>query len=239
MAEPLAVRLATAPGADRVKEELAAYAAARAEWALAAAGRALGRLSALATALAEGDSPALHALALDWARRITEGRDPRRAAVEAGAARLLTCAAGRAGRGGPARDGPGAGGRPLRVAASVDVGVGVEEAYDWWARRPDLAGEPGRRGGAAVHVVDRAPGVRLAWAAAGPGGTSRSAVTFHRLGDGLTRVLLVSEQHPRGPVERAARLWGAQEQRAHRALAAYACTLALRGGAGRAEGGGS
>ncbi|MEV4196382.1 hypothetical protein AB0J65_34080, partial [Streptomyces toxytricini] len=188
---------------------------------------------------APGPPPALHALALDWARRIREGRDPRRAAVEVGAARLLTCAAGRAGRGGPVRDGPRAGGRPLRMAASVDVGVGVEDAYEWWARRPDLAGEAGRRGDTAVHVVDRTPGVRLAWATAGPGGTSRSLVTFHRLGDGLTRVLLVSEQHPRGPVERTARLWGAQERRARRALAAYACTLALRGEPGRGQGGGS
>ncbi|MFF5446315.1 cyclase/dehydrase [Streptomyces sp. NPDC012888] len=225
MAEPGTLRgggLAHGPGADRLRRELERYLVARTECALAAAGRLLGRSAAVLTGLAQGDAPLLGDVALDYARRIVRGRGPLRAAVAVGASRLLRTA----------RRPPPA--RPSITVASVDVGVPVREAYDRWARRPDLAGAdlagPGRPpGGGTVHVTDRTPGERIAWTREGAGGSACCVVTFHALAEDLTRVLLTEEHRPRGPAARVAGLWGAQDRRARLGLEAYARSLALPG----------
>jgi uncharacterized membrane protein len=101
--------------------------------------------------------------------------------------------------------------RPLTVVEQVDVGVSADEAYEAWARHPDAR---------------PAPGGRIVWTARG----LRGVVSFHPLGDSLTRVLLVAGYAtPRGPAERVGLLLWAPRRRARRDLEDFARHVTLRG----------
>ncbi|MFJ6793179.1 cyclase/dehydrase [Streptomyces sp. NPDC091268] len=209
MPESTLARLTDSPAADRAKEELELHLAARAELLLASAGRAMARLHAAA----DGDSPALEALALDVARGIRRGQGPLRAVVAAALKRAR-------GRGGPA-----ARGRPTVILEAVDVGVPVKEAYARWTRHRECPDS--------VRVAD----ARIAWTCPGVTGATRGVVTFHGLGADLTRVLLVIEYHPQGILAKTATLWDAEGRRVRRGLREYARMLAVRAddGPGEAE----
>ncbi|MFF5703799.1 hypothetical protein ACFY7H_15020 [Streptomyces sp. NPDC012794] len=213
MTEPrsgLLGRLGESPAADRVRRELEAYLMTRTERLLAGAGRGLGRSAAHLDDIASGKGPGLRSLV------------PRR----------------RPGR----RGGGGSGGGAALVLESVDVGVEAQDAYDQWTRYRGLRKSPGggRTGtfrSRTARVTERIPGERIAWTAEGARGTTRGVVTFHALGDGLTRVLLAVEHHPRGVVERAARLCGAPGRRVRGDLRGYARFLALEEGEPEGRGG--
>ncbi|MEU9256458.1 SRPBCC family protein [Streptomyces sp. NPDC048270] len=251
MPESALARIKDSPAADRAKQELEGYLMAQAERALAGAGRAMGRSTAHLTAMADGTSPGLRALALDSARKVAKGRAPLRAVVEAGAKQVgaraahavrdrLTRRGGRPGRG-----------RPTLIMESVDVGVPVKDAYNQWTRYRDFPEfAQGVTSAEAVdettsdwnakifwshrswtaHVTEQVPDERIAWTSEGAKGTTRGVVTFHELTVDLTRVLLAIEYHPRGLLEKTANLWRAQGRRVRLDLGNYARFLTLKGG---------
>ncbi|MFH7596387.1 cyclase/dehydrase [Streptomyces racemochromogenes] len=233
MADSVLAGLGGSPAAERVREELEACLLAEAERLLAGAGRRLGRLAAALDAVASGRSPGLEAVAGDAGRRYAGGRGPARAAVES-TARYV------AGRAGPAlrrrlrARGPGTAGRaPVVVLGSVDVGTGAADAYDHWMthRGSPVAG---------ARVVEEVPGVRVVWVREGDRGTVRGVATFHRVGEDLTRVLLVAEFPPRGRSAGAAQRrgrWGGPARRVRSSLTAYAHGLALRAPSARGAAG--
>ncbi|QIJ65615.1 cyclase/dehydrase [Streptomyces sp. JB150] len=101
--------------------------------------------------------------------------------------------------------------RPLTVVGQIDVGVSADEAYEAWARHPHARPATGRR----LVRTGRNP---------------RGVVSFHPLGDSLTRVLLVAEYAtPRRPAARAGLLLRAPRRRARRALEDFARHVTLRG----------
>ncbi|MFF4746542.1 hypothetical protein QRN89_32775 [Streptomyces chengbuensis] len=205
---------------ERVKAELRNYAVARAEYLLASLGRRLGEAVVTLHDIADGRSPGFARLALDGGRKLSQGRSPLRAAVEIGASRLRDGISDRI-----ARRITRAGGDqgPAVVVESVDVGVPVSRAYDLWSRQEAL---PALAMGVREETASDENGV--VWNSRGAKGTVDGVVTFHAIGDTLTRVLLVVEYHPRGLVERAGALLGTPGRRARLDLTGFARRVAMR-----------
>ncbi|MFI1469323.1 hypothetical protein [Streptomyces wuyuanensis] len=205
---------------ERVKAELRDYAVARAEYLLASLGRGLGQAVVTLHDIADGRSPGFARLALDGGRKLSQGKSPMRAAVELGASRLKDNITGRIARRVP-RTGDDRG--PAVVVESVDVGVPVSRAYDLWTRQEAL---PAFAMGSRDEKSSDETGV--VWTSRGTKGSVDGAVSFHAIGDTLTRVLLVVEYHPRGLVERAGALLGTPSRRARLDLTGFARRVAMR-----------
>jgi uncharacterized membrane protein len=62
-------------------------------------------------------------------------------------------------------------------------------------------------------ITDQVPGSRIRWESSGAKGHISGVVTFHPLGDDLTRIALVLEYHPQGFMEKTANLWRAANRR--------------------------
>ncbi|WP_078868480.1 SRPBCC family protein [Streptomyces sp. NRRL B-1347] len=248
------------PGADRLKDEVRAYLMAQAERALVGVGRKLGDATVKLNDVAEGRSPGFARLALDGGRKLASGKGPLRSAVEVGGSHLKDAVTGSLkgaldkarGKGGKS----GSGQKPTVILEHVDVGVPVREAYEQWTRYEEFATfTKGVRDATEVsdteshwklkifwssrswtaRLVDQAPEERLAWTSEGAKGTTKGVVTFHPLGERLTRVVLVIEYYPKGLFERTGNLWRAQGRRARLDLKHFARHVSLRSAAQDAE----
>ncbi|MCZ7456535.1 hypothetical protein [Streptomyces sp. WMMC940] len=204
---------------ERVKAELRDHAVARAEYLLAALGRGLGQAVVTLQDIADGRSPGFARLALDGGRKLSQGKSPLRAAVEMGASRLSNGIIGRIARRVPT----GGDGGPAVVVESVDVGVPVVRACDLWSRQEAL---PALAMGARDETASDGTGV--VWTSRGTKGTVDGVVTFHAIGDTLTRILLVVEYRPKGLVGRAGALLGTPRRRARLDLTGFARRVAMR-----------
>ncbi|MCI3933974.1 SRPBCC family protein [Streptomyces sp. AN091965] len=248
------------PGADRLKDEARAYLMAQAERALVGVGRKLGDATVKLNDVAEGRSPGFARLALDGGRKLASGKGPLRSAVELGGGRLKDAVTGSLkgaldnarGKGGKS----GSGQKPTVILEHVDVGVPVREAYEQWTRYEEFATfTKGVRDATEVsdteshwklkvfwssrswtaRLIDQVPEERLAWTSEGAKGTTKGVVSFHPLGERLTRVALVIEYYPKGLFERTGNLWRAQGRRARLDLKHFARHVSLRSAAQDAE----
>ncbi|MEW2527705.1 SRPBCC family protein [Streptomyces sp. NPDC047071] len=244
------------PGADRLKDEARAYLMAQAERALVGVGRKLGDATVKLNDVAEGRSPGFARLALDGGRKLASGKGPVRSAVELGGGRLKEAVTGSLkgaldsarGKGGKS----GSGQKPTVILEHVDVGVPVREAYEQWTRYEEFATfTKGVRDATEVsdteshwklkifwssrswtaRLIDQVPEERLAWTSEGAKGTTKGVVSFHPLGERLTRVALVIEYYPKGLFERTGNLWRAQGRRARLDLKHFARHVSLRSAA--------
>ncbi|MER5767381.1 SRPBCC family protein [Streptomyces sp. NPDC001985] len=238
------------PAVRRLKEEAQGYLAAQAQQTLMSAGRMLGRTTGRLNDIAEGRGPGLAKLALEGGRKAAEGKGPLRGALEVGASHLkenVTRALKNAG-GGKSKGGGGS--KPVVIIESVDVGVPVREAYDQWTRYQDFAAFA-RGVKSASHADDttsdwqmkvfwssrswkartteQIPDSRIQWTSEGGKGTTKGVVTFHELGESLTRVLLVIEYYPKGLFEKTGNIWRAQGRRVRLDLKNFARHITLRG----------
>ncbi|RCH67298.1 SRPBCC family protein [Streptomyces sp. SDr-06] len=247
--------LTQSPAADRLKQELQSYLLAQGERLLVGVGHKLGETTGKLNDIAEGRSPGFAKLALEGGRKVAEGKGPVRAAVEMGASHLKDNAKEMfKGLGGKRKKG-GSGRKPTVIMESVDVGVPVREAYDQWTQFQSFATFAKGIKSATVaddttsdwnvkvfwssrswkaHTTEQVPDARLAWTSEGAKGTVKGVVTFHRLAENLTRVLLVMEYYPKGLFEKTGNIWRAQGRRARLDLKNFARHIALRG---EAEGG--
>ncbi|WP_234392218.1 SRPBCC family protein [Streptomyces sp. WM6378] len=247
--------LTRSPAADRLKQELQGYLLAQGERLLMGVGHKLGETTVKLNDIAEGRSPGFAKLALEGGRKVAEGKGPVRAAVEMGASHLKDNAKELLkGLGGKRKKG-GAGRRPTVIMESVDVGVPVREAYDQWTQFQSFATFAKGVKSATVaddttsdwkvkvfwssrswkaHTTEQVPDARIAWTSEGAKGTAKGVVTFHPLGENITRVLLVMEYYPKGLFEKTGNIWRSQGRRARLDLKNFARHIALRG---EAEGG--
>ena len=88
--------------------------------------------------------------------------------------------------------------RPLPVEESIDVVVPLETAYDRFTEFGEYADLMSRG-----EAVDQRPNERIAWRRA-DGVDATAVITFHRLSDRLTRVMVTYDHPPQGLLERAA-----------------------------------
>ncbi|MGW4170526.1 SRPBCC family protein [Streptomyces chartreusis] len=245
--------LANSEAADRLKAELQEYLAAQATRLLTGAGRKLGETTVKLNDIAEGNSPGFAKLALDGGRKLAEGKGPLRSALELGATRAkdnVVNAFKSLGGGGKGKKKGGAGKKPTVIIEHIDVGVPLRTAYDQWTQYQDFSTfakgvKSANRADDTTsdwqlkvfwsnrswkaHTTEQLPDDRIAWTSEGGKGTTKGVVSFHRLTDGLTRVLLVIEYYPKGLFEKTGNIWRAQGRRARLDLKNYVRFITLKG----------
>ncbi|MFE7841868.1 SRPBCC family protein [Streptomyces sp. NPDC057474] len=151
---------------------------------------------------------------------------------------------------GHGKDPSGGSGKGHTIIEDIDVGVPVREAYDQWTQFEDF--ERFAKGVVGVEQKDEAttqwhvkvaksnrrwrgtiteqvPDERIAWTSEGDKATTRGVVTFHPLGENLTKVLLVLEYFPKGLFEKVGGLFRAQGRRARLDLKLYRTFVMMRG----------
>ncbi|WP_406442901.1 SRPBCC family protein [Streptomyces sp. NBC_00631] len=239
--------------AERLKAEVQEYLAAQAERLLVGAGHKLGEATGKLNDIAEGNSPGFGKLALDAGRKVAEGKGPVRSALELGLTHAKDTVMDKVknlGGGKGKGKGKGSGQKPTVIMESVDVGVPVRTAYDQWTRYQDFSTfakgvkSAGRSDDTSSDwqgkiwwssrswkgsTVEQIPDYRIQWSTEGAKGTHKGVVTFHRLDDNLTRVLLVIEYYPSGFFEKTANVWRASGRRARLDLKHYARHITLKG----------
>ncbi|MFD5844720.1 SRPBCC family protein [Streptomyces chartreusis] len=249
-AKPLS-GLASSEAADRLKAELQDYLAAQATRLLTGAGRKLGETTLKLNDIADGRSPGFAQLALDGGRKLAEGKGPLRSALELGATRAkdsVVNAFKNLGGGGKKKS--GAGKKPTVIIEHIDVGVPLRTAYDQWTQYQDFSTfakgvKSANRADDTTsdwqlkvfwsnrswkaHTTEQLPDDRIAWTSEGGKGTTKGVVSFHKLTDGLTRVLLVIEYYPKGLFEKTGNIWRAQGRRARLDLKNYVRFITLKG----------
>jgi uncharacterized membrane protein len=132
--------------------------------------------------------------------------------------------------------GSAGGQRSMNIIEDLDVGVPVHVAYNQWTvfndfprwskgaksvqKEKDNIGSKWTAKVAfstrnwSAKITEQVPDERIAWRSEGPKGVVNGVVTFHPLGDQLTKVLLVLQYIPGGIVEKTGNLWRAQGRRA-------------------------
>ncbi|NGO77301.1 SRPBCC family protein [Streptomyces sp. YC504] len=242
--------LAKSEAADRLKAEAQAFMLAQLERALVGAGHKLGSATGKLNDIAEGKSPGFAQLALQGGRKIAEGKGPVRSAVELTGSHLKDKVMGAVkGLGGKRKKG-GAGQKPTVILEHIDVGVPIREAYDQWTQYQEFSTFAKGVKGATVaddttsdwklkvfwsnrswkaHTTEQVPDQRITWTSEGAKGSTKGVVTFHSLGENLTRVLLIIEYYPKGLFEKTGNIWRAQGRRARLDLKHFARHISLRG----------
>jgi uncharacterized membrane protein len=244
--------IAQSEAADRLKAEVQEYLAAQAQRALVGVGRKLGETTVRLNDIAEGNSPGFAKLALDGGRKLASGKGPLRTALELGASRAkdkVTGALKNLG-GGKGKRKRGAGAKPTVIIEQVDVGVPLRTAYDRWTQYQDFSTfAKGVKSASRADdttsdwqlkvfwsnrswkakTTEQVPDDRISWTSEGAKGTTRGVVSFHRLADNLTRVLLVIEYYPSGLFEKTGNIWRAQGRRARLDLKHFARFVTLKG----------
>ncbi|MFF3918933.1 SRPBCC family protein [Streptomyces sp. NPDC001852] len=244
--------LAHSEAADRLKAEAQEYLAAQAERLLSGLGHKLGETTVKLNDIAEGNSPGFAKLALDAGRKFAEGKGPLRSALELGASKVkdnVTEAVKNLG-GGKGKKKGRAGNKPTVIMESVDVGVPLRTAYDQWTQYQDFSTfAKGVKSASRAtdtdsdwqakifwssrswkaHTTEQIPDYRIQWTSEGAKGSTKGVVTFHPLGENLTRVLLVMEYYPSGLFEKTGNLWRAQGRRVRLDLKHYARFITLKG----------
>ncbi|MDK1345013.1 SRPBCC family protein [Streptomyces sp. 378] len=243
--------LAHSEAADRLKAELQEYLAAQATRMLTGVGRKLGETTGKLNDIAEGNSPGFAKLALDGGRKIAEGKGPLRSAMEVGGSRLKDKVTGAfKGLGGKGKGKGRSGNKPTVIIEHIDVGVPLRTAYDQWTQYQDFStfakGVKSASRDDDTHsdwqtkiwwsnrswkakTTEQVPDDRIAWTSEGAKGTTKGVVSFHRLTDNLTRVLLVIEYYPSGLFEKTGNIWRAQGRRARLDLKNFVRFITIKG----------
>ncbi|MCN9243479.1 SRPBCC family protein [Streptomyces sp. RY43-2] len=230
---------------EHLKTELEGYLTVQAQRLLAGVGRKLGETTVKLNDIAEGNSPGLARLALDGGRKLIEGKGPLRALLETGVGRAKDSVAETLGNltGGKSKRKRRAGNKPTVIMESIDVGVPLRTAYDQWTQYQDFSTfTKGVKSASRTDditsdwqakvlwsnrswkatTIDQVADDRISWTSEGAKGTTKGVVSFHPLGDSLTRILLIIEYYPQGLFEKTGNLWRAQGRRARLDLKHFA-----------------
>lgn len=191
---------------------------------------AAGKLGSTVERLAEGGGKG--GMLVEGGKQMAQGKSPAKAMASAGGKGLKDKVKGMFGKltGGSGGSGP----KAINIVENVDVGVPVRVAYNQWTRFPDFGSfakgvqsvektdDVSSNWKAKVfwstrswkaNVTEQIQDYRIAWSTEAAKGTTKGVVTFHPLGDNLTRVLLVVEYYPKGLFERTGNIWRAQGRR--------------------------
>lgn len=257
MGEPALSRIkddvAQNPATERLKEELGNYLRARAEHTVTNLGHRLGEGVSKLAEPGRGPGGRATGLARSLAKggkALSEGKSPGQAFVTAGASHLKEAVKDKVkGLFGKGRKSGGTS-KSVTIVEDIDVGVPVREAYDQWTQFQEFS--TFAKGVVSVeqaddtssnwkvkvakstrswkaNVTEQVPDQRITWTTEGAKGTVKGVVTFHRITDDLTRVLLVLEYFPKGLFEKTGNIWRAQGRRARLDLKLYRKFIMMRG----------
>ncbi|MFJ6749463.1 SRPBCC family protein [Streptomyces sp. NPDC091266] len=242
--------VAKSPATEELKEELQKYLQARAQHAVTSLGHKLGESVTKLGEPGQGASGLVSALS-KGGKALGEGKSPAQAALTAGTSHLKDTVKDKVkslfGKG---RKSGGGKSKSVTIVEDIDVGVPVREAYDQWTQFQEFS--TFAKGVVSVekaddttsnwkvkvakstrswraNVTEQVPDERITWTTEGAKGTVKGVVTFHRLTDDLTRVLLVLEYFPKGLFEKTGNIWRAQGRRARLDLKLYRKFLMMRG----------
>ncbi|MEU6173117.1 SRPBCC family protein [Streptantibioticus parmotrematis] len=243
-------QVAENPATDRLKEELRGYLEARATHALTGLGERLGdSLNRLADPK-QGAGGLVGSLA-KGGQALSEGKSPGQAAMAVGTSHLKETLKDKVKQiFGKGRKGGGGKSKTVTISEDIDVGVPVREAYNQWTQFQEFS--TFAKGVVSVdrsddttsnwkvkvakstrswkaNVTEQVPDERIAWTTTGAKGSVKGVVTFHRITDNLTRVLMVLEYHPQGLFEKTGNIWRAQGRRARLDLKLYRKFIMMRG----------
>ncbi|WP_181765112.1 SRPBCC family protein [Streptomyces albidus (ex Kaewkla and Franco 2022)] len=239
------------PATDRLKEELQSYLQARAQKAVVGLGSKLGEsLNTLANPAQGGPGGLVGSLA-KGGKALSEGKSPAQAAMTAGTSHVKEALKDKVkGLFGKGRKSGGGKSKSVTIVEDIDVGVPVREAYDQWTQFQEFS--TFAKGVVSVekaddvssnwkvkvakstrswkaNVTEQIADERITWTTEGAKGTVKGVVTFHRITDDLTRVLLVLEYFPKGLFEKTGNIWRAQGRRARLDLKLYRKFIMMRG----------
>ncbi|MFG2138404.1 SRPBCC family protein [Streptomyces sp. NPDC048650] len=242
------------PATEELKEEFQKYLQARAQHAVTSLGHKLGERVATLGEPGQGAGGLVNSLA-KGGQALGKGASPAQAALVTGTTHLKDTLKGKVkdkvkGLFGKGRKGGGGKSKSVTIVEDIDVGVPVREAYDQWTQFQDFS--TFAKGVVSVeksddttsnwkvkvakstrswraNVTEQVPDERITWTTEGAKGTVKGVVTFHRLTDDLTRVLLVLEYFPKGLFEKTGNIWRAQGRRARLDLKLYRKFLMMRG----------
>ncbi|MCL6736354.1 SRPBCC family protein [Streptomyces neyagawaensis] len=239
------------PGTTRLKEELEEYIEARLAVMLEGAGHKIGEGARrigeghLTDGLASTASHAKGALMEKAKGAGGKAMDVAGKAKDA-AGKAKDSAAGKKHGKSP----EGGTGRGHTIIEDINVGVPVREAYNQWTQFQEFSRFA--KGVVAVdqqddtttqwqvkvakskrrwrgNITEQVPDQRIAWTSEGEKATTKGVVTFHPLGENLTKVLLVMEYSPKGLFERTGGLFRSQGRRARLDLKLYRTFVMMRG----------
>ncbi|MEU5239093.1 SRPBCC family protein [Streptomyces lydicus] len=238
------------PAAEDLKEEFQRYLQARAQHAVTNLGHKLGQSVTKLGQPGQGGSGLAGSLA-KGGKALAEGSSPAQAALTAGTSHVKDAVKDKVkslfGKG---RKSGGGKSKSVTIVEDIDVGVPVREAYDQWTQFQEFS--TFAKGVVSVekaddttsnwkvkvakstrswraNVTEQVPDERITWTTEGAKGTVKGVVTFHRLTDNLTRVLLVLEYFPKGLFEKTGNIWRAQGRRARLDLKQYRKFIMMRG----------
>ncbi|MFI5673892.1 SRPBCC family protein [Streptomyces cellulosae] len=245
--------VARSEAVDRLKGEVQEYLAAQAQRVLVGAGRKLGETTVKLNDIAEGNSPGFAKLALDGGRKLAEGKGPMRSALELGASRAKDSVVGafkNLGGGGKGKGKGRSGQKPTVIIEHIDVGVPLRTAYDQWTQYQDFSTfAKGVKSASRADdtssdwqlkvfwsnrswkakTTEQVPDDRISWSSEGAKGTTKGVVSFHELGENLTRVIVVVEYYPSGFFEKTGNIWRAQGRRLRLDLKNYVRFITIKG----------
>ncbi|MFH8680615.1 SRPBCC family protein [Streptomyces lydicus] len=238
------------PAAEDLKEEFQRYLQARAQHAVTHLGQKLGQSVTKLGQPGQGGSGLAGSLA-KGGKALAEGSSPAQAALTAGTSHVKEAVKDKVkGLFGKGRKSGGGKSKSVTIVEDIDVGVPVREAYDQWTQFQEFS--TFAKGVVSVekaddttsnwkvkvakstrswraNVTEQVPDERITWTTEGAKGTVKGVVTFHRLTDNLTRVLLVLEYFPKGLFEKTGNIWRAQGRRARLDLKLYRKFIMMRG----------
>ena len=170
----------------------------------------------------------------DGAKRLLQGDNPVKAAAGAATSGLGQKAKGLLDK--IMGKGKGSGrAKAMNIEETLDVGVPVATAYNQWTQFQDFtrfmkgvesveqSSETETNWRVKVfksrrtwkaNTQEQVPDERIVWTSEGAKGSTKGVVTFHPLGDNLTRILVAIEYYPSGFFEKTGNLWRAAGRRA-------------------------
>lgn len=237
------------PAADQLRQEAQRFLALKAQQLVLQAARKLGKTTGTLNDIADGKVKP-QTMLLEGGRRLAGGQSPLRAALGAGVQQFKGQVKETFQGLGRGRGKEAGGIKVTNIVEDIDVGVPAREAYNQWTQFHEFS-----RFAKGVRSVERVddvttdwqakvavsarnwkgtiteaiPDQRIAWTTEGAMGTNKGVVTFHPLGDNLTKVLLVLEYSPKGFFEKTGNLWRAQGRRVRLDLKHYRRYLTMRG----------
>ncbi|NEB92687.1 SRPBCC family protein [Streptomyces bauhiniae] len=236
------------PAAERLKDELQNYLQARAQHTVTRLGHRLGEHVTRLGTPGQGGTGALRQALGRGGKALGAGKSPMRAAMTAGTEYVKDTVRERIG-GGLGKSGGGTS-RSVVISEDIDVGVPVREAYNQWTQfqefstfakgvvNVDKVDDTSSNWTVKVakstrswraNITEQIPDRRISWTTEGAKGTVTGVVTFHRVTDDLTRVLLVLEYFPKGLFEKTGNIWRAQGRRARLDLKLFRKFIMMRG----------